>query len=255
MPFVGLGLHFLIAIFFAVHALKNGRQMYWIIILFSFPLLGSIVYFFAEYLPSSKLERGVKQASSKAIQLIDPTKELRAARQAFDLTPTIQNRMRLAAALDNAGEYAEAASEFDACLEGPFASDSEVCFGAAKAKFHIQEAQQAIQLLQNIRNKNAEFRPEQLSILLAQCYAENNDEDSAQKEFVYAYQTFGSAEVRAQYALWAANTGDMMTAERLKNDLDKDWKRWNKHSRNMHRDTFRKLDAAMSSSSDANTQS
>ena len=113
MPFFGLGLHILIALFFAVHAIKNGRQMYWIIILFSFPLLGSIVYFFAEYLSSSTLERGVKNASSKAIQLIDPSKELREARQDFDLTSTIQNRMRLAAALNNAGEYAEAEKEFD----------------------------------------------------------------------------------------------------------------------------------------------
>ena len=40
MPFVGLGLHFLIALFFAVHALRNGKQMYWLIILFSFPTIG-----------------------------------------------------------------------------------------------------------------------------------------------------------------------------------------------------------------------
>lgn len=61
MPFVGLGLHFLIALFFAIHALRNGKQMYWLIILFSFPLLGSVAYFFSEYMSSSKLDRGVKK--------------------------------------------------------------------------------------------------------------------------------------------------------------------------------------------------
>ena len=132
--------------FFAVHALKTGRQMYWLIILFSFPLLGSLVYFFAEYFPSSKVERGVRQVSNKAIQLLDPTRELREARQAFDLTPTVQNRMRLAAALDGAGEYHEAVEQFDACLSGPFANDPEVCFGAAKAKLHVNQAQAAVQL-------------------------------------------------------------------------------------------------------------
>ena len=48
MPLAGLGLHFLIALFFAIHALRNGRQMYWLLILFSFPLLGSLAYFVAE---------------------------------------------------------------------------------------------------------------------------------------------------------------------------------------------------------------
>lgn len=253
MPFVGLGLHILIALFFAIHALKTGRSTYWLFILFSFPLFGSIVYFFVEYLPASKMERGVKQASNKAIQLLDPTRELREAKQAFELTPTIQNRMRLAAALDNAGEYEEAARQFDACLEGPFAQDSEVCFGAAKAKFHVKQPQQAIQLLQDIRNKSAEFRPEQISLLLAQCHAENDDKDNARTEFIHAYQTFGSAEVRAQYGIWAANTGDITTAERLKLDLDKDWRRWNKHSRNIHRDLFRKLNQAIASSKSAET--
>lgn len=234
-----------------MHALRTGRQMYWLIILFSFPLFGSVVYFFAEYLPSSKLERGVKQVSNKAFQMLDPTKELREATKAFDLTSTIQNRMRLAAALGNAGKYEEAAREFDACLDGPFANVPEVCFGAAKAKLHIAQPQQAIQLLQDLRNRNPEFRPEQLSILLALCHAKNQDDENARKEFIYACQTFGSAEARAQYALWAANTGDIATAERLKLDLDKDWKHWNKHSRNIHSDLFKKLNEAIALSKKA----
>ena len=51
MPFLGLGLHILVALFFAVHAVRTGRQMYWLLILFSFPLLGSLVYFAAVFLP------------------------------------------------------------------------------------------------------------------------------------------------------------------------------------------------------------
>jgi hypothetical protein len=248
MPFVGLGLHIFIALFFAIHAIKTGRSTYWLFVLFSFPLLGSIVYFFVEYLPASKMERGVKQVSNKAIQLLDPSRELREAKQAYELTPTIQNRMRLAAALDNAGEYEEAANQFDACLNGPFADDPEVCFGAAKAKLHIKQAQQAIQLLQKLRVRNAEFRPEQLSLLLAQCYVENNENDEARKEFIHAYQTFGSAEASAQYGIWAANHADIMTAEHIKAELDKDWKRWNKHSRSLHRDLFNQLNDAIAAS-------
>lgn len=246
MPFAGLGLHIIIALFFAVHALKTGRQMYWLIILFSFPLLGSLVYFFAEYLPSSKVERSVRQVSNKAIQLIDPSRELREARQAFDLTPTVQNRMRLAAALDNAGDYQEAVEQFNACLSGPFANDPEVCFGAAKAKLHVNQAKPAVKLLQDTRAEHKDFRPEQLSILLAQAHAANNDHNNARAEFVYAVNTFGSSESRAQYALWAANVGDFQTANNLKTTLEKDWQHMNKHSRGLHKDLFNQLDAAIS---------
>jgi hypothetical protein len=245
MPFVGLGLHILVAIFFAIHALRNGKQIYWLLILFSFPLLGSVVYFFVEYLPASNVQRGVRQVSTKALQLLDPERELREARSAFDLTPTVQNRMRLAAALDNAGEYHEAVAQFDACLGGPFANDPEVNLGAAKAKFHVQQTDQAIDLLHSLRKNQKDFRPEQISLLLAQCYAATNNNEKAREEFIYATNTFGSADSRFQYAIWAANTGDIQTAKSLKIALDKDWSRWNKHSRELHKHLFDALNNAI----------
>jgi hypothetical protein len=249
MPFLGLGLHFLIALFFAIHALRNGRQMYWLIILFSFPLLGSLVYFFAEYMPASKLNRSVKQVSTIAMGLLDPTRELRDARQAFDLTPTVQNRMRLAAALDGAGQYNEAVQQFDACLNGPFANDPEICFGAAKAKFHNKQPHLAIELLLEIRSKYASFRPEELSLLMAQSYAAKKDNAKAGVEFSHAADTFGSPDTLAHYALWAANTGDFETAENLRATSEKDWQHWNKHTRSLCNALFSEIDAVLAKKS------
>lgn len=245
MPYILGSLHILVALFFAVHAIKTGRPMYWLIILFSFPLLGSLVYFFAEYLPASKMERGVKKVSNVALQLLDPTRELRDARQAFELTPTVQNRMRLAAALDGAGEYAEAVEQLDACLNGPFAGDPEVCFGAAKAKFHNQQPHLAIPLLLDIRNKNSSFRPEELSVLFAQSHAAAGDNASAEQEFIHATNNFGSAETRAYYALWAAKMGKLDKAKELRAGLEKDWQHWSKHTRGLHKALFNQLDAAI----------
>ena len=126
MPFIGLGLHVLVALFFAVHALRSGQQIYWLIILFSFPLLGSIVYFLAIYLPNSRLEHGARKVVSAAARSLDPSRELREARAAFDYTPTAQNQMRLALAQLEAGAADEASNNYEACLRGPFASDLEI---------------------------------------------------------------------------------------------------------------------------------
>lgn len=57
MPYLGLGLHVLLALLCGVHAVRTGRPLYWLVILFSFPLLGSLIYFLAVYLPESRLER------------------------------------------------------------------------------------------------------------------------------------------------------------------------------------------------------
>jgi hypothetical protein len=138
MPFVGLGLHVLVALFFAVDVVRNGRQLYWLLILFSFPLLGSIVYFFAIYLPGSRLEYSARKASAGVAKALDPGRELREARQAFQLTPTAQNQMRLANALLESGATEEAIQQFEACLKGPFANDPEIRLGAARARFVVE---------------------------------------------------------------------------------------------------------------------
>lgn len=89
------------------------------------------------------------------------------------------------------------------------------------------------------------FAQNSISILLAQAHAANKDEANARAEFVYAISTFDSAESRAQYALWAANIGDLHTAKNLRVVLEKDWQHWNKHTRYIHKALFDALDAAI----------
>ncbi len=107
MPIFGLGLHILIAIFFAIHAIRTGREMYWLLILFMFPLLGSIVYFAAVFLPRSRLQHGARRAGAAIRKSLDPGRELRDAQEAFDLAPAAHNQMRLAAALLDAGKISK----------------------------------------------------------------------------------------------------------------------------------------------------
>lgn len=64
MPFAGLGLHVVFALLCAVHVVRTRQNTYWLFVLFAFPLLGSLVYFFAVYLPNSRLQRGAMKAVS-----------------------------------------------------------------------------------------------------------------------------------------------------------------------------------------------
>ncbi len=244
MPFVGLGLHLLVALFFAVHAMRSGQNMYWLIILFSFPLLGSIVYFLVIYLPSSRLERGARKVVAAAVKALDPERELREARAAFDYTPTAQNQMRLAQALLEAGQAGEAAGHYEACLKGPFASDPEIRFGAARAWVESGRHAQAIAHLQAIRQDDPSFRPEQLALLLARALGGDGRAQEARVEFEAAVQRFGSFDARAEYAIWAAGAGDTSTAVRLKAEIEHVTQRWSRHHRELNAVMMRRLEQA-----------
>src|SRR5471030_3167413 len=171
MTIFGVGLHVLVALFFAIHAIRSGQQMYWLMILFLFPGLGSIVYFFAIYLPGSKLQHGTRKAVTVAARSLDPNRELREARAAFDYTPTAQNQMRLAAAQLDAGDAAASAATYEACLQGVFASDLEIRYGAARANVACGRYAAAVAHLEWIRARDANFRAELIALLLAQALA------------------------------------------------------------------------------------
>jgi hypothetical protein len=207
MPFAGLGLHILLALFCAAHVVRTGQQLYWLFILFAFPLLGSLVYFFMIYMPNSKLERGAFKAVAAAARAMDPTKEVRLARVDFDETPTAQNQMKLASALLEAGDAEEAAILYEGCLKGPFASDPDIKYGAAKAFTVSQRYVDALLHLEGLRSTRPEYRPDAISLLLARCYAGSSRPSVARQEYERAVERFGTFEARAEFAIWALATG------------------------------------------------
>jgi hypothetical protein len=242
MPFIGIGLHILVALFFAIHVIRSGREMYWLIILFSFPLLGSIVYFFAVYLPDSRLQHTVRKTVSAAAKSLDPGRELRAAQVDFELTPTAQNQMRLAAALLEAGDTNQAAQHYEACLKGPFATDPEIRLGAARARLQSGHGTAAIELLEAIRAGSADFRAEPVALLLAQAYAQAGRSEQARAEFVAAVNRFGSIDARAEYALWALAAGDRQAADAQYEEIARAMKHWTKHTYALNKPLVNRLE-------------
>ncbi|AVR96409.1 tetratricopeptide repeat protein [Pseudoduganella armeniaca] len=245
MPIFGIGLHVLVALFFAVHAVRSRQQMYWLMILFAFPLLGSVVYFFGVYLPDSRLQHGARKAVAGAARMLDPTRELRAAQAAFEFTPTAQNRMRLASAQLDAGDAAAAAQTFEDCLAGPFAGDLEIRLGAARANLACGRHTAALAHLEAIRHADRAFRAEQVGLLLAQALAGSGQGDAARAAFEDVVNRFGSFEAKAEFAIWAAGAREYQLAHRLQNELQSTMDHWNRHTHAMNLPLIRRLETAL----------
>jgi hypothetical protein len=244
MPYIGFGLHLVIALFFAVHAIRSGQSLFWLFILFSFPLLGSAVYFLAVYLPNSRLQYGAQKVVAKAAKALDPSRALREARAAFDFTPTAQNQMRLAEALLDDGLAEEAANNYEACLKGPFSTDLEIRFGAARAYYACQKFQEAIEQLNFVRAQDAQFRPEQVSLLFARAFEGAGRRQDAKNEFESAFSRFGSFDVKAEYLIWALSAQEHETAARLQVEVQRATERWSRHTKELNRPLIRRLEAA-----------
>jgi hypothetical protein len=248
MPY-GIGLHVIIALFFAIHAIRTHRELFWLFILFAFPLLGSIAYFFAVYLPESRLQEGVRKTLSTTVKALDPGRNLREAKQAYELAPTVQNRIQLADALIDNGEIAAAGELYEGCLQGPFAQDPEIRFGVARARLLNHQAEAAAQLLLQLRQDEPQFRVEQIALLLAQAFAQTGNQTQAKQEFEFALNRSGNLDVQVEYAIWAINNGEREKAQALYQDIEKARKNWNKHTRSINAALIERLETAFANRS------
>lgn len=200
MPVVGLGLHVLIAIFFAVHAVRSGQDRYWLWILFAFPLLGSLVYAVAIWLPDARNSRSGQQVLRGVRQALDPTREWRAAQDALDVAATPANRLRLADALLAAGRASEAVVQYQAVLTGLYADDPQVRVHLARALLEAGKPNDAREILDQLIREQPNFKSPEGHLIYARAVAALGDRARAFEEFDVLVGYFAGLEARARYA-------------------------------------------------------
>ncbi len=205
MPILGF-LHIAVAIFFAVHAVRTGRPMYWIMILILAPFLGSVIYFFAEYLPEMRHSTVARKSVRAVSSLVDPNRELREARLAFERTPTVDNRSRLAEALLARGDNDEAIEQFQACASGPYASDVKFRRGLARAQLAAGRHAAAAATLETLIADSPRDAGSDATLWLAQALTQV-DETRALAAFEHASHVHNTTETQAAHGIFLASLG------------------------------------------------
>ena len=199
-------LNYAIAIFFAVHVARTGRQMYWIMILLIAPFLGSLIYFFAEYLPEMRHSTVARKSVRVVKSIVDPNRELREARLSFDRTPTVDNRSRLAEALLARGDYDEAVDQFQACASGPYVKDIKFRRGLARAQLYAGRHAAAAATLESLLADSPRDAGGDAALWLAQALT-RVDETRALEAFEQATRLHNTTETQAAYGIFLASLG------------------------------------------------
>ena len=200
MPYAGLGLHVIIALFFAMHANRTGQDKYWMFILFAFPGLGSLVYAITVFIPDMRHTRDGQRVMRGARQLLDPTRALRDAQEALEVTATPSNRLRLADALLEAGRASEAVVQYQSVLNGIYADDPQVHIHLARAMVEAGQPQAARDLLDKLIAEQPRLKSPEGHLVYARAAAAAGDRERARSEFESLVGYYAGLEARARYA-------------------------------------------------------
>jgi hypothetical protein len=150
-------------IYCGIHAYRRGHDRWlWMIILV--PGVGSVIYFLAEILPSLRLRGrfggigGGCAVAEHPLEMIPffRARHLRSLEDEVAFAETVDNRTKLAEAYARAGRYDAAAEQYELCLVGPLAQDSDLLFALARAHQARGDFAAMLAVIERVRMKDTD---------------------------------------------------------------------------------------------------
>ncbi len=190
----------LVQVLFAVHCYRTGRNTYWIYLILIVPVMGCLIYFVAEVLPELIHGKAGKQARKTFSAVIDPEKDFRSAKYAFDTAPTVENRIHLAQMLIARRDLDGAIALLEPALTNHFADDVLLLEGLAYAYYDKGDFQKALVYIRKIFDRKDAEPQNYIRLLSARAHIALNEFIVAEDELRALVPHFSGEEARITLA-------------------------------------------------------
>jgi hypothetical protein len=214
MPVLGV-LSLLAQIACAVHVVRTGRNPYWIYIVVFVPVVGMAAYFLAEILPDLMHSRTGRDAASGVARALNPGKGLRDAIRAVEITPTTENKARLAAEYLAIGETGPAVALYREVLAGVHATDPALMLGLARALFGQGDLAETQTVLEQLRAANPNINSPEGHMIYTRSLELQGKTEQALREYAALIAYYPGQEARCRYAQLLAQNGRAAEARQL----------------------------------------
>lgn len=241
MPILGLGLHVIVAILCAVHVLRTNQERWWLFVLFFFPLLGSLIYGLAVFLPDLSRSRRGRRVVRGLRDTLDPGRELREAQTEFEHSATIANRIRVADALHGAARHADAINAYREALQGVHRDDPDIQVKLARALLDNGDAAAARDLLNALIAQRPDFKSAEGHLIYARALAACDERTNAREEFDALIGYFAGIEARVRYIEVLEGWGEHAAASALVEESLRHVRHMPAGSRRLNEESIREL--------------
>jgi hypothetical protein len=212
-------LTFVVQILFAMHCHRTGRDRYWIYIILIFPVMGCLIYFFLEVLPEIMHGPAGQKARGHIRKALDPEKEYREAKYAFDTTPTVTNRIRLAQLLTARGDYDAVIALLEPALSGHFTEDPLLLEGLAYAYYDKGDYANTLKYIQKLFDRPDGQPQDYIKLLRCRALIKSGQDEQARRELEHLIQFFTGEEARIALAQLHEKMGNRAAAKAIYQDI------------------------------------
>lgn len=214
MPLIGM-LHFLIAVGFAVHAMRTGRPQYWLFILLFVPLAGSVAYVLIELLPELARTRRARQVTGSIGDIVNPDREWRRRLEHASINNSVSAKLALAEEAERKGMWLEAVALYEASATGIYATEPPVLVALARAYLGAGNAKAALSTLDRLQAAHPKIENAEGHLLYARALEAEGRTGEAEHELVSLLGYHNGIEAKARLAMLLLKRGEPKKARVL----------------------------------------
>lgn len=194
----------LLSLGLVIHCIKTGRNTIWVYVLiatmFMLPFVGPLIYVGVEIVPDLLQTRTSRRAMRGLRTTLDPEANLRRFENEMQVTGNVAARQRYADELVRLGRATEAVPIYQTCLTGVFADDPKLLLGYAHAQFEARDPAGARRTLDELIQKNPDFKSPDGHLLYARALEAEGDLAKALSEYATLAEYYPGAEAGVRYA-------------------------------------------------------
>lgn len=213
--------------FFIFHVFRTGRPYWWAFIILSFPVLGSVVYYFVEVFPNSREHRDARRVGRNLVRALNPDGEMKRRIEEMEICGSVDNRAALAEECLTRGFSHDAIRLYRSCLTGVHANDPALIFGLAKACVENGAHEEALKQIQQLSEQHPNHKPNDVRLLKARALEVKGDTFAALTEYENLIPVFSGLEARGRYGLLLHEAGHTKQAQDVFSELLAYAKRFN----------------------------
>jgi hypothetical protein len=228
--------------FFIYHVLRSGRPTWWAYVILSFPIGGSLIYYFVEIFPNSREHRSARKTVREIVRTIKPDAELQRRAEELEICGSMDNKMALAEECEAVGMYDETANLYKSCLAGAYSNDPQIIFKLAHAQLMREELEEVERLVSQLETAHSAFKTQEVRLLRARLL-EKTDTSAALALYEELTPVYTGLEAKCRYATLLQSLGHQSQAREMfeeairhakrfniNHDLEREWVRYAKDS-------------------------
>ena len=215
------------------HIIKYRSEYYWIFVVIFLPVLGSIIYIFMRVYN----KRDAEKIGSEIVTIINPTKKIKDLESKLAFSDTFQNRVDLADAYYELGDYENAIEHYKASLTSNHQNDYYVHQKLIASFHNTSRFEELVHYAQKISG-NKEFIRSKSQYLYGLALAEIDKWEAAEEQLDQIDMRYSNYDERLGFAKLLLERGNKEKGFEILKELHGESQHMNKQTKKNHRATF-----------------